>query len=68
MERREAEQTGQEGLLDRLKTLVGCRYISDMKYEPSRTRAERAFDAIDTSRYTQSEVDEARKYIFGAEK
>lgn len=52
------------GLLERIREVAGCAYISDLVRDGYNDKARRALRKIDISEYSLSELADAAEYIF----
>lgn len=48
-----------------LRTTIGCEYISDMKFEPYRTKAKEALKSMKLSILSLSELKDIAQYLYG---
>ena len=52
-------------IFNELKEMVGCRYISDMRYNEDDNRmAKICLKKIDTSKYTEKEIRDVNNYLY----
>lgn len=50
-------------LFEDLYILVGCEYISDMKFEPYLSKAKKALQTMNLSVYPQQQLDDLHMYL-----
>ena len=53
-----------QSLLDFISYILGCSYISDLKYEPYNTRAKKLLQNIRLRRYKLKEIADAIQYLY----
>lgn len=51
-------------LLESLRQIVGCTYISDLRIEPYNTEAKLIFDLLISNKYPQKQIEDAFRYIY----
>lgn len=51
-------------LLDFIKYVLGCTYISDLQTEPYNKRAKMILDKLDLRRYSLYQIRDAIEYIY----
>jgi hypothetical protein len=54
----------QISLLEFIKEVLGCKYISDLRREPLNSRAKLLWSKLDLSHYSLYEICNASQYIF----
>ncbi len=52
-------------LFETIKEMVGCEYISDLRYGKSNKAAQQVLKNINLNKYTVSDLTAAAKYILG---
>lgn len=52
------------GLLDFIQFIVGCSYISDLKYEPYNFKAKELLKQLKLNNYPLNEIRDTIEYIF----
>ena len=52
-------------IFETLKNTLGCEYISDMKFEPYRTKAKEALKSMKLSILSLSELKDIAQYLYG---
>lgn len=50
-------------MFETLKSMVGCMYISDLKFGVYNERAKELFKTLDISKFNTKEFEDVRKYI-----
>ena len=60
-----AGQAGREGLLDTLASIIGCTYLSDLRFWPWKLGIETVLRAIPAGAYTVEEWADAVHYLTG---
>lgn len=51
-------------LLEFLKYILGCEYISDLKTEPYKTKVKMLFEHLDLNYFSLNQIKDAINYIF----
>lgn len=51
-------------IFETLKTTLGCEYISDMKFEPYRTKAKESLKSMELSALSLSELKDLVRYLY----
>lgn len=51
-------------VFETLKNIIGCEYISDMKFEPYRTKAKEALKSMKLSALSLSELKDLVMYLY----
>lgn len=51
-------------IFETLKNILGCEYISDMKFEPYRTKAKEALKSMDLSILSLSDLKDIAQYLY----
>jgi hypothetical protein len=51
-------------LLEKIQSMVGCYYLSDLHFQPYNSIAKYIFQNINFEKFTQKEIINAYKYIF----
>lgn len=54
----------QLSLLEFIREVLGCKYISDLRQEPFNNRAKLLWSKLDLSHYSLYEICDASKYLF----
>jgi hypothetical protein len=54
-------------LLEFLRDILDCTYISDLKFEPFNSKAKLLLSRLNLDDYTLHQVDDALKYIYTAD-
>ena len=52
-------------IFEDIRRMLGCRYESDLRFEPYLTRAKRALLVIDTKRYPMEQSRDLKAYLYG---
>jgi len=53
-------------IFNELKEKIGCRYISDMRYnEAANNMAKMYFGQMDITKYSEKEIKDLREYLYG---
>ena len=52
------------GLLESIKEICGCFYLSDLRYFPYNIMAKIIFKSMDLKKYVPEDIDDAYEYIF----
>ena len=53
-------------IFNELKEKIGCRYISDMRYDKAANNmAKMYFGQMDITKYSEKEIKDLREYIYG---
>jgi len=52
-------------VFETLKNTLGCEYISDLKFEPFRTKAMRALKSMELNALSLSELEDIAQYLYG---
>ena len=50
-------------LLEFLKYILGCTYVSDLRVEPYNTRAKLVFERLDLNYYSLKQIRDAIEYL-----
>lgn len=56
------------GLLELIKEICGCFYLSDLHYFPYNSIAKILFNSINLQAYSLKDIKDAYEYIFAKEK
>ena len=56
-----------EDLLEDIRTIIGCAFISDLRYEPFNDRAKKLISIIDLEAYPFADITDAVAYLFFSE-
>ena len=51
-------------IFETLKNTLGCEYISDMKFEPYRTKAKEVLKSMELSALSLSELKDLVRYLY----
>lgn len=51
-------------IFETLKNILGCEYISDMKFEPYRTKAKEALKSMEMSILSLSDLKDIAQYLY----
>lgn len=51
-------------IFETLKNILGCEYISDMKFEPYRTKAKETLKSMDLSILSFSDLKDIAQYLY----
>lgn len=51
-------------IFETLKNILGCEYISDMKFEPYRTKAKEALKSMELSILSLSDLKDIAQYLY----
>lgn len=55
-------------ILEKIKDLLGLEYISDMKFEPNKSRAIKLLCELDLSQYSMKSLSDLFQYLLGENK
>lgn len=56
-----------EDLLEDIRTIIGCEFISDLRYEPFNNRARKLISILDLESYPFADITDAVSYLFFSE-
>lgn len=56
------------GLLESIKEICGCFYLSDLHYFPYNVIAKALFNSMDLKKYNLKDISDAYNYIFTKKK
>lgn len=51
-------------MLEFLQYIIGCTYISDLRFEPYNKRAKRILEKLDLTNYSLDQVTDVIEYIY----
>jgi hypothetical protein len=56
-----------EDLLEDIRTIIGCEFISDLRHEPFNNRARKLISILDLELYPFADITDAVSYLFFSE-